>query len=314
MKAIKRVFMAVCVAAVGGCAAEQPPQSTDLELPQVASTEQAVTLRECQVSLATCVRGARGLIALAECTADFGECNVQAIADLSEERETLADCTAAANTCLNNADNTTEVAACRAAYRECANDVVTTGIDSAIDAAEDAIADAFDAAVDAIGTVAEAADALNECREDARDCLTAADSVANATECREDFVECSADAVAIAEGLIEPLPGPTPSEVIEGFEDCRAETATCLQTAINDREIAFCGEALEACVGDATDLVTGTIEDIDDLADDLLPPGVPTPGDILNCNLELTACLLEFTPAPLCAADALECLATVDAN
>ena len=311
MKAMKNVLLAVCIAAVGGCAAEQPPQSTDLEQPQVAMTEQAVTLRECQVELAACVRSARGLIALAACTTEFGECNIEALADLAEEQNTLAECTEEANDCLNAAKTTQDVADCRVAYRECAADAVTTTIDEAIDGAEDAINGIFDTAIDTIGTVVEAADVLNECRRDARDCLIAANSVSDANDCREDFEMCAQEAVDLAEGLIEPLPGPTPGEIIEGFTDCRAEAATCLSSSINQLEIMFCSDALEACIDDATDLVDGTLDEIDDIADALLPPGVPTPGEIVDCNWELTICLLEFTPANVCAANAIECLATV---
>jgi hypothetical protein len=316
MKAINQVLVAACLAAATGCTAEQAPLGTEAERAKVAATEQAVTLRECQAQVATCVRAARGLIALAVCSTDFAECNAQALVDLATEEDTLVDCAADANECLSAADSPADIRACRAEYATCADDVVAGTIDTVIDRTETVIEEIFETAGETIrgilGTTGDAIAVLNECREDARECLASVGTPAAADYCRASFEMCAENAIDLAESLIEPLPGPTPSEVVEGFEDCRTESTECLTAATTATRINECRDILDACVTDAVDLAEDTIEEIEDIADELLPPGVPTPGEVVDCNWELTECLLSFELPTLCAADAIECLATVD--
>lgn len=316
MTAQKRTLLLCTVAALGGCAVDAPPAPAAEESREIVETVQAVTLRDCQSQLALCVRAARNLGDLAECSSDFTACGIQAAADLDDQRQSLADCRLEAAECLDAADTAAEIRACRADYTACADDVVTNAVDTALDAAQDAIEDAFAQAGaligNIIGTTGEAIDVLRECRMDATDCLSRVNTPEAARYCQAVFTDCAGGAIDLAESLIEPLPGPTPSEIIEGFSDCRAEGRACLAGALTERDITACSDLLATCVDDAADLAQSTVEEVDDIIGQLLPPGVPTPLEILECNNELALCLLSFGLPLQCAAEARECLATVD--
>lgn len=319
MTALKRTCLMLSMAALGGCAAQPAPEpAPEAESKDVAETAEAVTLRDCQSQLALCVRASRNLGALAECTADFGACGVQAARDLDDQRKSLVDCRLDAAECLDAADTAAEIRACRTDYNECADSVVTNAVETAIDAAQGAIDDAFAQAGAVIGgivgTAGEAIDTLRECRMDAVDCLRSVGSANQAMYCQAVFNECAAGAIDIAESLIEPLPGPTPSEIIEGFTDCRMAGQDCLAGALTERDITACSGLIATCVDDAADLAEATVEEVDGIIDDLLPPGVPTPLEILECNNELAVCLLSFGLPLQCAAEARVCLSTTDAN
>ena len=68
MKVVKRALWVMALAFGGGCAAEAVPTQSE---PAIAQVEQAISVFDCQAELAQCVRQARGVLALAQCTTSF---------------------------------------------------------------------------------------------------------------------------------------------------------------------------------------------------------------------------------------------------
>ncbi len=298
MKSMQRVFVMTAVAAMVGCGAETAPETSSV-------SQQAVTVVECGTQLAQCTLAARGFRALGACSEAFTDCNAQAAADLLDVEDLLVDCREDSEACIRGAVSLSDIRACRDVFNSCSADVLDAADDvvgDAVDAAQEAIDEAAAAAIDIIDNATGAAgDALvlvNTCREASTDCLTSADNVDEVLECQEVFEQCALDAVDLASELVEPLPGPTPAEIVAAVEDCTAESDECIQGALSITDISACRAVLSACVDAAAGIVEGTIEE--------LP--IPTPAEVIDCNVGLTQCLLTSLNPVACINEANECL------
>jgi hypothetical protein len=244
MKVVKRALWVLALGFGAGCAAEAVPLSD----PAIAQVEQALTIFDCQAELAQCVRQARGLRALGECTTAFATCNVQAANDVLDETEVLNECRAEANTCLNGALTTADIRSCRGVFRTCAENAVANAqavLDGAVDAAEDAIKKTADTATtvitNAVGIGSDAFGLLHQCREDATDCIAGVTSTADVGACRVIFDGCAADAVDLVESVVDPVPVAAGNLIT-----CNAQFATCVLTFNSPFD---CATDAQMCLG-----------------------------------------------------------------
>lgn len=299
MKSMQRVFVMTAVAAMVGCGAETTETS------EASISKQAVTVVECGTQLAQCTFAARGFRALGACSTAFTQCNVQAAEDLLDAEDLLADCRDESQACLSSAVSLSGIRGCRTVFDACSADVLDAADDvvgEAVDAAQGAIDEAAAAAIDIIqnatGAAGDALQLVNTCREGSTDCLTSADSLADVLACEEVFEECALDAIDLASEIVEPLPGPTPAEIVAAVESCTAKSEVCLDGAVTLSSISGCRALLNECVDAAAGIVEATIEE--------LP--IPTPAEVIDCNLGLTQCLLTSLNPIACVNEANECL------
>lgn len=298
MKSMQRVFgLAAVAAAMMGCGAETTQTS------EASISKQAVTVVECGTQLAQCTLAARGFRALGACSTAFTDCNAQAAEDLLDVEDLLADCRAESQDCLQGAVSLSDIRSCRSVFDACSGDVLDAAdavVGDAVDTAQDAIDEAAAAAIDIINSASGAAgDALalvNTCRESSTDCLTAADSVSDVLACEEVFEECALDAVDLASELVEELPGPTPAEILAAVDACTAKSDDCLSGAVTVTDISACRAVLTDCVDAAAGIVESTVGEL------------PTPVEVIDCNVGLTQCLLTSLNPVACINEANECL------
>lgn len=246
MKFTKRALWMLALLGGGGCAADAVPQSESE--PVIGETEQAITIFDCQGELAQCVRQARGLRGLGECTTAFAECNAQAANDLLDEQEILNDCRAEADTCLNSALTSGDIRACRGIYRTCADSAIATAgavLDNAVDLAEDAIQQTADAATNVItgaaGLTSDAFGLLQQCRDDANECLDGVSSTADVSACKAIFDGCASDAVDLVDSTVQPVLDPAVDVLT-----CNAQFSTCVLTLNSPFD---CASDARVCLG-----------------------------------------------------------------
>lgn len=300
MKSMQQVLVAAAVAAMFGCGAETAPETS-----QASVAKQAVTVVDCGSQLAQCTLAARGFRALGACSTAFNDCNIQAAQDLLDTEDLLADCREDSQACLRGAVSLSDIRACRSVFDSCSSDVLDAAgdvVDEAVGTAQDAIDEAAQAAIDIIqdatGAAGDALELVNTCREASTDCLTSADNVSDVLDCQEVFEQCAVDAVDLASELVDELPGPTPAEIVAAVEDCTSESDECLSGALAVSDIRACRTVLTACVDAAAGIVEETVSD--------LP--IPTPAEVIDCNLGLTQCLLTSLNPVACINEANECL------
>jgi hypothetical protein len=308
------MFVLAGVIALTGCAADDQSsdEGTVSSEPEVAAaTAQEVTLFDCQKGVAACTKNAKSFFDLAGCTVKFQSCTVQSAADLAGQSNLLKNCRSKADACLLGAVTVTDISACRSVYEACAGDVVTaTGdvVKEAVDVAKGAIDKTVQIAIDTIGDLggitSDALDAVAACQAQAGKCLEGVVTVSNVSECQDVLEECTSHAIDLVDTITDPLPGPNPGEIIEGFSDCQASSQLCLTKAVTSLDISKCQNTLATCVGDATDLIDQTIDDVNQI----LPIPLPSPTKPIDCTAQATQCLLQLKNPIDCATQAAQCL------
>ena len=298
MKSMQRVLMVSAVAALFGCGAEVAPETS-----QSSVAKQAVTVIDCGSQLAQCTLAARGLSQLGQCTTAFTDCNTQAAQDLLDTQDLLADCRTESQACLRGALSLTDIRACRTTFDACSADAIDAAeqvVGDAVTSAQDAIDDAAQAAIDIINQTTDAAgdalDLVGACQGAATDCLTQADNVQDVLACQHVFEQCASDAVDLASTVLPELPGPTPAEIVAAVGECTDSSDECLAGALTLSDIRACRTTLNDCLDAASGLVDSTVN------------GLPTPTEVLDCNVALTQCLLTSLNAGQCINDANQCL------
>jgi hypothetical protein len=314
MKTLRNGFVFAALLSLTACSGAETSSPETIEPTAVAdetavASAQEVTIFDCQRQVAQCTLSARSFFDLGRCTTQFQGCTAQAAADLLGQSNLLKDCRTSANACLEGAVTLSDVTACRNVFESCAGDVQETVggvVKTAVDAAKDAIGIAVDVAIDTIGAAGDLAggaiDAVEACQAQSLQCLEGVVTVSDVSECRDVFDECVGGAVSLVDDLVAPLPGPTPTELIDGFADCQAKSESCLGGALTLTDLTACQTTLQTCVQDATDLVKGTVDDVNQI----LP--LPLPTQPLDCTAQAAQCLLSFGNPLTCAEQATQCL------
>jgi hypothetical protein len=312
MKALRNVWTLVALGALTGCGTVGESAGSD-QGSTVGTASQAATLADCQKQVATCSLAAKSFADFAGCTVKFQACTTQAAADLVGEGKLLASCRTQSTACLDGALTSLDIKACRDVYTSCAKDVqasATTLLKDAVGAAQDAIDKTLTTATDTIqgaqGATSGALDALAACEKDAGTCLTAALTPNGVTVCRTSFESCVGKAEALVNKVTDPLPGPTPGQLIDGLTSCQDKSIACLKTAVTSLDITACQSSLQSCVGTATKLVDQTVNDLNGA----LPPvlQLPSPTKPIDCTAAASACLLQLKNPIDCATQAAACL------
>jgi hypothetical protein len=314
MNALKQMFGVVVVLSLGGCAADAGSSTVPERSETVSATsEQALTIVDCQNQVASCVKSAKSFLDLGGCTASFQACTTQAAADLAGQSNLLKSCRTSANACLQGALTLSDIKACRSVFDACAADVQSTATDAvaeAIKAAKDAIDKATNIAVgviqDASGVATGALDALATCTKQADSCLAAVVSLNGISTCQASFEKCAGAAVALVDKVVAPLPVPTPTEIANALAPCQTKAQACLKGAVTATDISACQGALQTCVKNVTSVADSTVDDVNKL----LPPAIqlPTPTQTVDCSTAATQCLLNLGNPIDCANQAAKCL------
>jgi len=310
MLAIRRSLALVALVALPACSGEGA-SSEDTGGEITASSADAVTLLDCQKQVTSCTLAARSFRDLGACTTAFQACGQQAALDLAGASNVLSQCRTKANACLESAVTTLDISACRGVYETCAGNVrgtVKDAVAGAVEAAEDAIDATLAAAKDAIdaaaGGAGAALDAVATCETEVTTCLKSATTTGAVSTCRTSFEACVDGVVSALDDVVAPLPGPTPSQIVDSFDACQTSAQACLEKAVTSLDVAACQSTLETCVGGATSLVDATVDDVNAI----LPVPVPTPGTVVDCNAAAAQCLLKFGNPVTCADQAAACL------
>jgi len=311
MKIIREALvLAATAAALFGCSSADTAGQSDSKDDTSATTSE-VKLLDCQKEVATCTLGAKSFKALGSCTVQFQSCTSQAALDLVGAGSILKDCRSKSDACLKGAVTLTDITACRGIFETCTADIGSTAKDvlgEAVGAATSAVEEAANVAIDTIqgatGAVGPALDAVASCQKSATTCLKSALTTGDVSSCQDIFEECAGKAVKIVDGVVAPLPGPTPGEITDGFQLCQAKATSCLKGAITSASIKQCKNTLSTCVGDASGLLNQTVNDLNSL----LPiPLLPSPAKPLTCTAEAADCLLQLKSPAQCAEQALTC-------
>src|SRR5262249_49518732 len=117
---------------------------------------------------------------------------------------------------------------------------------------------------------------------------------------------CANKAISIVSTVVDPLPGPTPSQVVDGLSQCQKESTACLKGAVTVSDVSACRSVLDTCVKNASSLVDGTIGDLTSILP--LPVKVPGVNQTVDCTTNLTDCLLKLGNPVDCAAQAQACV------
>ncbi|HVU05873.1 MAG TPA: hypothetical protein VHE30_29190 [Polyangiaceae bacterium] len=312
MKAMHSILGVLATLALAGCSANtggSSPEQTEVG----TSSDQAITVFDCQKQVGDCVKAAKSFTDLATCTTKFQACTTQAAADLIGQGNLLKNCRDKANACLTGALTVTDIKACRGVYETCAADVTSTASDAvkgAVDAAQDAIDKAVDVATGVISGATDATsgalDALATCTTQADACLGKVVKTADVTACQTNFEKCAGAAVSLVDKVVAPLPIPTPSVIASTLSSCQDKATTCLATAVTSADISACKGTLTTCVKGVTSLADTTVNDVNAL----LPPVIqlPTPTKTVDCSTAAADCLLNLGNPLECANQAAACL------
>lgn len=312
MNRTHHIFITAAIATLTGCSAD-PGTSAPVDSTEIGSSQEAVTLVDCQKQVAACTQAAKSLSDLGHCTAQFQACTTQAATDLVGHGTLLKDCRASANQCLDGALTSLDISKCRGLFDSCAKDVQSTAnnaLGDAIATAKSTVGTATQAAIGAIntagGAVNDALDAVNACVKDSNACFTGATIVADVTQCEQAAQACINRAVTLVDNVTDPLPGPNPGELAGGLAQCQDQVTVCLGKALTSADIAACQGALQLCVNNTTGFVDQTLTDLNALLPPLLQ--FPSPTKPVDCASAAAQCLLAMTNPLDCATQATQCI------
>src|ERR1043165_6061898 len=114
MNAVKYMVGIVAALSLGGCAANTGSSTEPTEaVTGTTSSEQAITVADCQTQVASCVKSAKSFLDLGGCTTKFQSCTTQAAADLVGQSNLLKTCRAKSDACLAAAVTLGDIKACR---------------------------------------------------------------------------------------------------------------------------------------------------------------------------------------------------------
>jgi hypothetical protein len=314
MKATYTLFISATLATLMGCSAD-PGTSDPVDSIETATSQEAVTLVDCQQQVTACTLAARSLSDLGGCTAKFQACTTQAAADLVGQGNLLTNCRSAANKCLEGALTAADITKCRGLFETCTKDVATTAntaLGDIIGTAQTAVQKTTQAALDIInaagGAATGALDAVNACVKESNQCFSGATLPVNVSGCQQAAEACINHAVTLVSTVTDPLPGPNPGEIATGLLQCQSEINACLDKAISSVDVAACNGALQLCVKNTSGFVDQTVNDINTL----LPPffQLPTLTKPVDCASQAAQCLLAMKSPLDCANQAATCLTT----
>jgi hypothetical protein len=312
MKATYTLFISATLATLMGCSAD-PGTSEPIESIDVGTSQDAVTLVDCQKQVTACTLAAKSLSDLGRCTAQFQGCTTQAATDLIGQGNLLANCRASANKCLEGALTSVDISKCRGLFESCSKDVVSTAntaLGDAIATAQSAVQKTTQAAIDIIngaGTAATGAlDAVNACVKESNQCFSGSTLPVNVTGCQQAAEACINHALDLATKVTDPLPGPNPTQIATGLAQCQSSINACLDKAITSVDVAACNGALQLCVKNTSGFVDQTVNDINTL----LPPffQLPSLTKPVDCASQAAQCLLAMKSPLDCANQATTCL------
>jgi hypothetical protein len=312
MKATYTLFISAALATLMGCSAD-PGTSDPTDSVEVGTSQDAITLVDCQKQVAACTQAAKSFSDLGHCTAQFQACTTQAATDLIGQGTLLSDCRASANQCLDGALTSADITKCRGLFDACAKDVATTAttaLGDVIGTAQTAVQKTTQAAIDIIngaGTAATGAlDAVNACVKESNQCFGGATLPINVTGCQQAAEACINQAVTLVSTVTDPLPGPNPGQIANGLMQCQTEINACLDKAISSVDVAACNGALQLCVKNTSGFVDQTVSDINAL----LPPffQLPPLTKPVDCASQAAQCLLAMKSPLDCANQAVTCL------
>jgi hypothetical protein len=312
MKSTHTLMTLAALFTLGACSAE-PAGSVATEPSATGLTQEELSIIDCQRQVATCTRAARSFQDFGKCTVDLQSCTSQAALDLVGQGNLLSNCRSKADACLKGAVTMSDITACRDIYSACSSDVTTTAGDAlsgALKTAGDAISKVGDIATDLIGKaggdVSKALGALDVCENKASACLKAAVKATDVTPCQEVFDTCADQAISIVSTVVDPLPGPTPGQLVNGLSQCQTQSTACLKGALTVSDVSSCRSVLDTCVKNASSLIDSTITDVTSILP--LPVKVPGVGQTVDCTTSLTDCLLKLGNPIDCAAQAQACV------
>src|SRR5689334_13298545 len=289
MKSIHKKSLAILslstLIGLGACSAEPTGNTAGA----VGQTEEELTLIDCQKQVTSCTQSAKSLSDFAKCTTDLQACTAQAALDLAGQGNLLSTCRSKANTCLKGAVTVSDISACRDIFSACSKDVVdTTGdvLGTAVKTATDAIGQAGKVATDIIGSasgdVSKALDVLGTCETKANSCLKSVVQMSDISTCEKAFDGCVDGAVSLVDTVVDPLPGPTPSQLIDGLNGCQTQSTACLKGAVTVSDVSACRNVLQTCVKNASNIVDGLVSDVTSILP--LPLKVPSVGKTVDCT------------------------------
>ena len=310
MKSTHTLMTLAALFTLGACSAE-PAGSASVDPATTGLTQEELKILDCQKQVATCTRAAKSFQDFGKCTADLTSCTAQAALDLTGQGNLLSNCRSKSDACLKGAVTVSDISACRDIYSACTSDVTATAGDAlngALKTAGDAISKVGDIATDLIGkaggNVTKALDVLGDCETKANACLKAAVKVGDVTPCQEAFEGCAEGAIKIVSTVVDPLPGPTPNQIVDGLSQCQMESTACLKGAVSVGDVSSCRSVLDTCVKNAESLVDHTVSDVTSI----LPVKVPGVTQTVDCTTTLSECLLKLGNPIDCAAKAQACV------
>jgi len=312
MKAMHSLFITAALSTLVGCGSA-PSSGEPTDSVVTGSSQESVTLVDCQKQVSACTLAAKSLSDLGHCTAQFEGCTTQAAADLVGHGSLLDNCRAAANKCLDGALTSLDISKCRSVFDSCASDAqtaATNALGDAISAAKSTVGKVTQTAIDTInaatGATTGALDAVNECVKDSNACLSGATILADVTQCEQAAQSCVNHAVTLVDNLTNPLPGPNPGQIANGLTQCQTEVTSCLDKAVSSVGVAACQGALQLCVKNATGIVDQTVNDLNGLIP--APFGLPSPTKPIDCVSAAAQCLLNMSSPLDCATQAIKCV------
>lgn len=312
MKAIHSLFITATLATLVGCASD-PSSSEPGDPVATGSSQEAVTLVDCQKQVSACTLAAKSLSDLGHCTAEFEGCTTQAAADLVGHGSLLDNCRSAANKCLDGALTTLDISKCRSVFDSCAADAesaANSALGDAISAAKTTVGKVTQTAIDTInaatGATTGALDAVNACVKDSNACLSGATILSDVTQCEKAAESCVNHAVTLIDNVTDPLPGPNPGQIATDLTQCQSEVTSCLDKAVSSVGVAACKGALQLCVKNATGIVDQTVNDLSGLLP--APFGLPSLTKPIDCVSAAAQCLLNMSSPLDCATQALTCV------
>jgi hypothetical protein len=312
MKATHQLFISATLATLMGCSAD-PGTSDPTAAIETGTSQDAVTLIDCQKQVTACTLAAKSLSDLGHCTAQFQGCTAQAATDLIGQGTLLTDCRAATNKCLDGALTSADITKCRGLFEACAKDVAATAngvLGDAISTAKTAVQKTTQTAIDIItaagGAATGALDTVNACIQESNQCFSGATLPVNVAGCQKAAESCINHAVTLVSTVTDPLPGPNPGEIANGLLQCQSSVTACLDKAISSVDVAACNGALQLCVKNTSGFVDQTVNDINTL----LPPffQLPTLTKPVDCASQAAQCLLAMKSPLDCANQAATCL------
>jgi hypothetical protein len=309
--------LAGAVACEGTVETSSPPAGQDpASDPSLHALAQELSTQTCREELRGCLSSAGGVSDLGQCTVEFEGCFTQATLDSFGQDQLLSECRAAADDCLIGVVGQPDIIACGEVLGECADDSLDE-LRRAFPLVRSTLRRVFGTGVRTIrglvnvidGAPALALNGVRVCRERVVVCLEDAVSDLEIDSCADGLDTCIGSVADVIDPVVDsvdevldPLPGPNVGDLVEGTEDCRAAAKDCLVGALDLSDIRACGNLLGACVGDASDIVEGTVEDVREVVE---PAAAVT--NVVDCTLELTQCIAALGDPFVCVDQARVC-------